>query len=238
MKVLLGRTRASRLALLLLLLAVALLAAWLALAGQAPVAEMPVFDAAPAETMIAGALLNQVWQIDEAGVGPQKVLDASPYDLILESGPLEQEHEVCFQGDGGWMLVDGGVSPMRQIWLRSWRGPEGMTCAVLDRKGAMMIITGEPPPAIAPRTTAAAPESRLVELTADSLESQRPLSDCLVYTIHALNLRERPAGRILGAFGGEAPATARTPNWFKVAGEGMETGWVSANFVYPRGDCD
>ncbi|MYD11474.1 MAG: hypothetical protein F4X02_15705 [Chloroflexi bacterium] len=239
MKALLGRTRAGRLALLTLLLAVALLAAWLALAGQAPASDdFFALRLAAAETRVAGSLLNEVWQIDEAGVGPQKVLDASPHDLILESGPLDTEHEVCFQGDGGWLLVDGGVRPMRQIWLRSYRQPEGMTCALMDRRGMMMIITGEPPLSMAPRTTAVPAERRLLELPADSLDSQRPLADCVVFSIHTLNLRERPAGRILGAFGGEGFALARTPNWFKITAEGIDSGWVSANFVYARGDCD
>jgi len=58
-----------------------------------------------------------------------------------------------------------------------------------------------------------------------------------VGSYYVLNVRERPAGAILGWYYGDlTPALGRTANWFKIDYHGM-AGWVTAHYAIVDGDC-
>ena len=65
-----------------------------------------------------------------------------------------------------------------------------------------------------------------------------PLSNCMVRTKAILNMRQSPNGRIVGLVPWEAWLTALeyAPGWYKIDFHG-ERGWISADYVEPRGSC-
>lgn len=64
------------------------------------------------------------------------------------------------------------------------------------------------------------------------------LRNCLVTTEYSLFLRDSPAGTAIGGVpeGATLTALARTADWFKVDDNG-EHGWISADYVTPKGAC-
>ena len=60
----------------------------------------------------------------------------------------------------------------------------------------------------------------------------------MVRTKAILNLRQTPGGAIVGLVPWEAWLTAleHSPGWFKIDFHGAQ-GWISADYVEPRGNC-
>ena len=170
---------------------------------------------------------------------------AAAIEAIDIWGPLGVEAEVCFAASGSLLLLDAAYSPRRLVWMDSYRRADGKTCARLDRAGTLVLMPGQPNLALSPiamPSPIATPSpittpSRHWALTADRLDSRRPLDDCIVSASQLLNFRDRPGGRVPRLFIGGARAIARTDNWFQVEYLGR-TGWVSSHFVTTSGDCD
>ena len=171
--------------------------------------------------------------VGDAGVGVQWIIDAGYMEAIDFWGPQVQA-EVCFNGVGALLLLDATYTPRRPVWLLSTL-QYGKTCAQLDRAGTVIFMPGNPTFMLqtATPTLSGQPASHL---NANRPDLMRPLENCLVNSVTALNFREQPGGRVLGRYGGRSVAVARTPNWFKVQYLGQE-GWISAHYVTTEGDC-
>ena len=112
----------------------------------------------------------------------------------------------------------------------------GMTCAVINGPGIVVLLPGDAPPA------------RVGQSAAPS--SSRALSGCMVRTDYMLRFRDGPGGEIIKGMvdpwgypmNGFLPpsvtltALERTADWFKVDYHGTQ-GWVSAGHVSPQGAC-
>jgi len=200
----------------------------------------------------------QFREVSGAGIGQQSVIDEGARQAIDLWGPLGVNTEVCFAGMGSMLLLDADYSPRLRVPLESYLRSDGKTCAHVYRAGTVVLMPGAPTHIITPTATplpqptamptaqpTAMPTAQLMptsvldpHLIADSLDSLRTLENCQIDSKEVLNVRERPAGQVMGwYFGDTIPALARTPNWFKIDYRGL-MGWISADYVFTRGDCD
>ncbi|MCY4062783.1 MAG: hypothetical protein OXG53_10480 [Chloroflexi bacterium] len=200
----------------------------------------------------------QFREVSGAGIGQQTVIDEGARQAIDLWGPLGVNTEVCFAGMGSMLLLDAAYSPRLRVPLESYLRSDGKTCAHVYRAGTVVLMPGAPTHIITPTATplpqptamptaqpTAMPTAQLMptsvldpHLIADSLDSLRTLENCRIDSKEVLNVRERPAGQVMGwYFGDTIPALARTPNWFKIDYRGL-MGWISADYVFTRGDCD
>jgi hypothetical protein len=191
----------------------------------------------------AGAEVNSVspW-IAFCEVSGAAISDGSIRNAALSAidvwGPLGVEAEVCFDGYGAVVSLLAAYSPRVVSPLVSYLRADGKTCARIHEAGTVVLMPGTPSfisPAPGAATASPAP-TRNPYLIADSLTSQRALSNCMVSSVEILNFRGSPAGQIMSWFAGTGVALARTRNWFKVSYLGRE-GWISAHFVTTNGDC-
>ena len=99
---------------------------------------------------------------------------------------------------------------------------EGKTCTFIDGPGSVVLHPG------------AAPEEAAVALNGRAWG----LSNCMVTTNYILNLRDAPGGEVTDVVPYDVTLTAlsRTAGWFEVDYHGV-TGWISADYVTPNGDC-
>ena len=72
----------------------------------------------------------------------------------------------------------------------------------------------------------------------EAVPASRALSNCFVTTTHLLNLRDGPGGAVIGGVPQNMTlrVLARTPRWFEVDVVGA-SGWISADYVTPAGEC-
>ncbi len=138
--------------------------------------------------------------------------------------------EVCIQGSGPLRFVDTSEMPRSVRPLPAF-SDGGLTCAWLERVGQVILVPGPPsPPKLKPATPGPATQA---------------LSNCMVTLEYILNFRQGPGGPIRKTADGSdfwlpalvsLTALERTADWFYVDYHG-ERGWISADFVIERGDC-
>ena len=102
-----------------------------------------------------------------------------------------------------------------------------MTCATINRPGTVVLLPGPPVPA--PVTAPAAMPTP---------NPSQALRNCMVRANYSLNLRDAPAGQVIGGVAYQWTLTAleRMPGWFKVDNNGTQ-GWLAAMYVETIGDC-
>ena len=100
-----------------------------------------------------------------------------------------------------------------------------MICTTINRPGTVVLLPGPPAPMATATPAPLAPTGR-------------SLSDCMVSTHYMLNLRDAPAGKVIGGvpYNVTLTALARTVGWFKVDYHGAQ-GWIAAMYVEPHGAC-
>ena len=177
-------------------------------------------------------------------IGIQWIIDSGPLDVVDVWGWVRPTAEVCFPQAGKTIFLDASTSPRSVQPLDSFRDGD-YTCARITRAGMIVLMSpaspyGTPPaasppgPLVPPQTAGPAqppPEPTAIPSTA--------LTGCMVRTKAILNLRSSPGGAIVGLVPWEAWLTAleHSPGWFKIDFHGAQ-GWISADYVEPRGDCE
>lgn len=194
----------------------------------------------------------QCQRVDAAGVGIQSIIDAGFIDAVDVWGNVVPGVEVCFTRSGVIDFLDSTTIPRSHHMLDAYVADE-MSCAGIDRAGTAILMPGapavQPPPADDTGTETdavttfdmAAFEARQQQLLiADDIYTMMRVRNCELTTNHILNLRDSPAGEIIGNY---IPylttlrALARTENWFLVRYDELD-GWITAHLVSTDGDCD
>ena len=158
-------------------------------------------------------------RVGALGVGNQEIIDQGLLDAIDLWGYITPGIEVCFAQFGRLVLLDAAYSPRRAMPLNAYQR-DGMTCAIIDRAGTVVLLESAAP---LPDASGMAP----------------PLQNCLVYLQYALNFRAAPpGGNIMGILPAFIWLTALDyrEGWFKVDYHGQQ-GWINADYVEARGDC-
>lgn len=135
--------------------------------------------------------------------------------------------EVCFRDRGSLVILAAENVPRFAEPLPYYlRG--GMTCAILNRAGTVVLLHRR----LFPAGPVAAPVQPSPTIPA------RRLQNCTVTLQYALNFRDAPAGNIMDILPAFVRLTAleRSAGWFKVDYHGRR-GWVSADYVTPDGAC-
>ncbi len=134
--------------------------------------------------------------------------------------------QICFEAAGGsFTFIDTAAMP-RTVHDLAACSLNGMTCGTINGPGMLVLLPGDAPP------DCASPAAQAAPVVAQGL------GNCMVRTEFNLNFRDGPDGEITGAVPHNATLTAleRTAGWFKVDYHG-ERGWISAEFVEPKGTC-
>ena len=166
----------------------------------------------------------QFQRLDALNVGVQSVLDLGFLDGVDVWSYVPGWVEVCFSQSGSIVFLDAATAPRTVMTVTSYTR-DGLTCALLDRAGSVILVSGLDPPA---------------EQVAEDSASEWSLSDCMVTTTAGLNFRETPGGLTIGSGiseGATLTALARTEDWFQVDFHGR-SGWISAAYVTRSGTCD
>ena len=184
-------------------------------------------------------------RVDEHGVGIKWVIDAGLLDAVDVWAWVRPTVEVCFPRAGKILFIDSGITPHAPQPWNSFR--DGIyTCARIDRAGTVVLMSPDSPhgsaPAASPPGPLVAPAPEQPAQPAPESEPtaipSTPLSGCMVRTKAILNLRSSPGGAIIGLAPWEAwlTAYAYSPGWYDIDFHGQR-GWISADYVEPRGDC-
>ena len=188
---------------------------------------------------------TQFQRLDPSGVGIQWIIDGGLLDAVDVWGWVRPTVEVCFPQAGKTLFLDAAYSPRSVQPLSSFRDGD-YTCARTGRAGTIVLMSPDSPHGTAPGATSPGP--LVSPAPAQAAPAQPPpeptaipstaLSGCMVRTKAILNLRSSPGGAIVGLVPWEAWLTAleHAPGWFKVDNHGAQ-GWISADYVEPRGDC-
>ncbi|MYC56589.1 MAG: fibronectin type III domain-containing protein, partial [Chloroflexi bacterium] len=160
-------------------------------------------------------------QVDHIGVGREDLVERGILDAVDLWGYITPGMEVCFAQFGRIVFLDAAYMP-RQLFDLPAHQRDGMTCAMIDRAGTVVLLRGEPPLEIPP-------------------EPSQPqiLSDCEVWLWENVNFRESPPdGPVITVTGLREwlPASEKHHGYFKVRRWATE-GWISGDYVYTRGDC-
>ena len=188
---------------------------------------------------------TQFQRLDGSGVGIQWIIDGGLLDAVDVWGWVRPTVEVCFPQAGKTLFVDAAYSPRSVQPLNSFRDGE-YTCARSGKAGTIVLMSPDSPHGTAPAATSPGP--LVSPAPAQAAPAQPPpeptavpstaLSGCMVRTKAILNLRSSPGGAIVGLVPWEAWLTAleHAPGWFKIDFHGAQ-GWISADYVEPRGTC-
>ncbi len=170
-------------------------------------------------TDLTGA--TQCQRIDAGGVGIQSVIDRGIVNAVDVWGFMGAGTRVCFLASGGSFSFLNAATAPRSVSSLPLYVIEGKTCTLIDGPGSIVLHPG------------AAPAG-----AATSNGPARGLSNCMVTTTDGLNFRAGPGGEVIGGVPNNATLTAlsRTAGWFEVDYHGV-TGWISAQYVTPNGDC-
>ena len=166
---------------------------------------------------------TQCQRIVASGVGKADVIAAGIIDAVDVWSWVGYDTEVCFLASGAVaVFLDADHAPRTVESLPIERRNE-YTCAKIPHRGSVVLLRSLPA-GLSPPVVNAAPK--------------QPLHNCMVTLSAILNLREHPHGTVLAVLPAFVSLTAldRTPDWFKVDYHGKH-GWISADFVTPRGDC-
>jgi len=166
---------------------------------------------------------TQCQRLDAEGIGNTEIAAAGFVDAINVWSWILPGTKICFEAEGSaFKFIDTAPLP-RVVYDLPAANENGLTCAIIDRPGNLILLPGNRPPA-APTPTPA-------------LEA-RSLSGCMARTTNILNFRASPGGDVIRAvpYNATLTAVARTADWFKVDFHGVK-GWISAAFVEPIGTC-
>ncbi|MDE2951435.1 MAG: fibronectin type III domain-containing protein, partial [Chloroflexota bacterium] len=166
-------------------------------------------------------------RIDHVGVGRADLTEQGILDAVDVYGYVTPGVEVCFDQPGRIVFLDAAYAPRRLANLPAY-SRDGMTCAAIDRGGAVVLLQSDNPPALQPSQ----PEQ--------SQPQSQALGDCEVQPWANLKFRQSPPdGLVLGVTGARdwLPASEQRQGYFKVRLWGRE-GWISGDYVYLRGDCE
>ena len=183
---------------------------------------------------------------DISAIGIQWIVDAGPLDVVDAWGWIRPTAEVCFPQAGSMLFISTSNGARSVMPLDSFRDGD-LTCARIGQPGTIVLLPADSPHSTPPADNppgplvAPVPEqaSAPVEPTAvPTAIPSTPLSNCMVRTKAILNMRASPNGRIVGLVPWEAWLTALeyAPGWYKIDFHG-ERGWISADYVEPRGSC-
>ena len=166
---------------------------------------------------------TQCKRIDASGVGKSQVIQAGIIDAVDVWSWVGIDTEVCFLASGAVAVFLDAERAPRTVKSLSLERRNGYTCARIPHHGSVVLLRSLPAglsPSVAKAT------------------STQPLHDCMVNINAALNLRERPHGKVLTVLPALVSLTVldRNPGWFEVDYHGTR-GWVSADFVTPREYC-
>ncbi|MDE2857623.1 MAG: fibronectin type III domain-containing protein [Chloroflexota bacterium] len=164
-------------------------------------------------------------RIDHVGVGRADLIAQGIIDAADLYGYITPGIEVCFAQRGRIVFLDAAYAPRRLANLQAYQRA-GMTCATIDRGGAVVLLQSDSPPPVS--------QSSHAEPT------QPPsVSDCEVRPWANVKFRQSPPdGLVLGVTATRdwLPASEKRDGYFKVLLWGHE-GWISGDYVYLRGDC-
>ena len=173
----------------------------------------------------------QCQQVDAAGIGIQSVIDAGFIDAVDVWGYVEQGVEICFPQQGAIVFLDAATAPRSQVSV-AYFARDGMTCAMLDRPGTVVLVPGQAPTLELP-VEAATPQSPESETSVGVPESRS--TQCQITTTGNLNLRAAPTmgDNIIGHVlrGTTLTPLSRTVYWNQVDYQGT-VGWISNNPRY------
>ena len=148
-------------------------------------------------------------------------LAAAAVDAIDVWGWVLPNTQIClFASGASFKFIDTTVLP-RVVYDLPATSQNGMTCATIDGPGILALMPGEPPPAVA------------------TVQSQ-VLSNCMVRTLYMLNFCDGPGGESMARavpYDVTLTALEKSSGWFKVDYHG-EQGWVGADYVETKGNCD
>ncbi len=164
-------------------------------------------------------------RIDHVGVGRADLTEQGILDAVDVYGYVTPGVEVCFDQPGRIVFLDAAYAPRRLANLPAYQRA-GMTCAAIDRGGAVVLLRIDNPPPVS--------QSSQAEPT-----QPQSMSDCEVQPWANLKFRQSPPrGLVLGVTGARdwLPASEQRHGYFKVRLWGRE-GWINGGFVYTRGDC-
>lgn len=166
--------------------------------------------------------------ISAEGYGHPGLAAAKPSSVVDIWGWVTANTRVCFGATSGTIkFVDTTVTPRTLADLPAF-GLNGMVCATINGAGQVALTPGPVPLAAAASDTGA---GAVVSMG-------QSLSNCMVRTQYNLNFRAAPNGEIIGGVPHSSLLTAleRTAGWFKVDYHG-DRGWISAEYVEPKGTC-
>ncbi len=174
-----------------------------------------------------GSFLVNPAQIGNAQALAQPVTQAVDVFGLLHNGTSQARFsssvQVCLQGSGLFLFLDATASPRSLSQIPAWLDG-GYTCANIPNAGTALLVQGAAPSASAPVAAASA----------------QALGNCMVTTLHIVNLRTGADGNstILKMVPYNVTLTAfqHQGDWFNVDYLGLR-GWVNAAFVAPNGTC-
>ena len=168
---------------------------------------------------------TQCRQVDAAGVGNADVIAAGFRDAVDIWGWVPGDLRVCFRVAGGsFKFLDAATAPraVSDLPAQSYHGH--------DLRDHQSPGHGRPAALVRPR---------LCPQPAPTAIGSKSLSGCMVRAnVCMLNLRDAPAGEVIGevAYNATLTALSRTVGWFEVDNNGV-TGWIAAMYVSPDGNC-
>ena len=191
---------------------------------------------APAVVVSNAASGTACQLVSGPSIGHPDVAAAMPASVVDIWGWVTPDTRVCFQASSGSIrFIDTAANPRTVANLLAY-SQGGRVCAVINGPGQVALIADGSVPAAAQQQTGPI--------------GSRTLSGCMVRLEYTLNFRESPGGprleftdpwgeRIQGWLPASVTLTAleRTTDWFKVDYHGTR-GWISAQYVEPRGTCD
>ena len=167
------------------------------------------------------------------GVGNDDIVEAGFLSALDVWSYLGRGVNVCFAQTGEIVLLDASTAPRTPYALAS-TSSDGETCAFIDRPGTVVLM-----PSDAPLLTTLPTLTTTRGLNATATATEAVWTNCMVTATHNLNLRDAPAGQIIGLvrFGWRLTAWQRDSGWYEVDVHGV-TGWISGDYVTTDGDCN
>ena len=183
---------------------------------------------------------------DISAIGIQWIVDAGPLDVLDAWGWIRPTAEICFPQAGSMLFISTSNGARSVTPLDSFRDGD-LTCARIKVAGTIVLLPADSPHSTPPADippgplVAPVPEQVSAPMQATAVPTaiaSTPLSNCMVRTKAILNMRASPSGRIVGLVPWEAWLTALeyAPGWYKIDFHG-DRGWISADYVEPRGSC-
>ena len=170
----------------------------------------------------------QCQQIDASGIGIQSIIDAGFVKAVDIWSYVEQGVQVCFDGAGPVLFLDAATVPRTIRAIDSFI-IDSKTCTSIWGAGSIVL---QNPQSNASDWLAATAQPLAVPIVT-------PTPICMTTATAAVNVRDAPNGnRIGGVFPDETLRALGSVNgWYQVDYAGR-SGWISADYVTLRGQCD